>query len=129
MGMTNYTKEKILKHTMADTAYTMPANIYLGLFTSDPTVTGDQSNEVSAADYVRIDITGKFTFGIDDAINNATLAYATAVNNWGSITHVAILDATTAGNMLYFSALGSTAVINAGNKFVILVNDLVNTIT
>lgn len=88
----------------------MPTTVYAALFTVSPGEAGTLTNEITTtgSGYGRIAITAKMnvadaTTGI--ASNNTAITFGPATTDWGTITHVAICDAVTAGNMLMYGAL------------------------
>lgn len=110
---TNYLENKILEHVLKNTAYTSPTTVYLAAFTSDPTETGAAGTEVSGGSYARQ--SAAFGAASGGTISNSgTITFPTATANWGTITHWAIFDASTAGNCLYYGTLTTSQVINTG---------------
>lgn len=105
---TLYYAEKVLNHTLLGEAYTPPDQLYLALFTSDPGPEGDTSSEISDPAYERQLI--EFTAAAPDDVgemyceNLLAISYPQATTNWGDVTHGAIMDAQTGGNMLYVGA-------------------------
>ena len=74
---------------------------YVGLFTSDPGFFGVQSGEVSGGGYTRIQPTWSVaSFG--DSRTVADISFPVATANWGTVTHVGIMDSATGGNMLAY---------------------------
>jgi len=59
------------------------------------------------------------------ASNNAAVEFAAATGgNWGTITHIGVIDASTNGNMIVHSALAVSKAINVGDVFRIPTGDL-----
>jgi len=82
-----------------------PSNIYVSLHTADEGENPDESNEVSAADYSRASTAAAdWTVGGSDGpttVDNANpVSFGDPQNNWGTITHFALWDASTGGNPL-----------------------------
>jgi hypothetical protein len=105
-GFSDYWENKILDHIFGKGNYT-PPTIYVGLSTTDPTDDGSGLTEPSGNGYTRVQ-----TFASDwNAASNSTLdnssdiTFTQATGNWGTITHFALLDAATAGNMLAYGVL------------------------
>lgn len=117
--------------TGAGGSITAPSNIYLGLHTADPTDAGTGA-EVSGNNYSRIEITDKFSnaSGTGGSLSsNADITGFTATGgNWGTITHIGIYDASTSGNLLFHTALDSSATVNAGDSFQISSGNLTVTV-
>jgi len=91
----------------------MPATVYVGLYTAAPSDSGG-GTEVSGGAYARQAIT--FSAAAAGTTNNsAVVTFPTATANWGTITHFALFDASTAGNMLMWSALTTSRVVNTND--------------
>jgi hypothetical protein len=64
------------------------------------------------------------------ATNSAAIEFAAASGgNWGTVTHAAIFDSLTSGNMLAWSALTTSRTINDGDVFRIPASSLTITLT
>jgi hypothetical protein len=114
-AMSNYLENALINATLRNTAYTSPATVYAGLFTSDPTDAGS-GTEVSGGSYARKAI----AFGAPSngaSVNSGAIEFNQATANWGTVTHFAIFDALTTGNMLYHGALTSSKTIETGDVF------------
>lgn len=116
-ALSDYLENKLLEHSMGKTAYTMPSGVYLGLFTTAPTDAAP-GTEVTGGAYAR----QKVTFGNAAAgsiSNSADVTFPKATANWGTITHAALFDAATAGNMLWHGALQAQKAIGIDDSFLI----------
>ena len=114
-AMSNYLENALINATLRNTTYTSPSVVYAGLFTSDPTDAGT-GTEVSGNSYAREAI----TFGAPSngaSVNSAAVEFDQATGDWGTITHFAIFDALTTGNMLYHGALTASKTIETGDVF------------
>ena len=132
---TNYLEAKILQHVFTGTAYAQPSGRYLALFTSAPSETGG-GTEVSGGSYARqaatfdvdpayeIDPVGDPGVLVTAAINNAIIEFPTASAAWGTVTHIGIFDAVTAGNMLAYAELDTPRAITSGDIFRVPEEDL-----
>lgn len=121
MSFSNYLETKVLDHVFGGTAYTAPATLYLGLFTSNPNEDGS-GTEVSGGGYVRQSVA--FTISGNTASNTAAVEYPTATANYGTVTHVGIYDASSAGNLIAYAALTSSKSIETGDVFRVPTGDL-----
>ena len=127
MDFSNYLANKLISATVRNLSYTTPSTVYLALFTTDPTKDND-GDEVDQASYTRQEVT--FTVPADGVATNASqIDWATATTNWGNVGWVAIMDASTSGNMLYFAGLDNPQTILTGDQFRINVNQLQLTLT
>ena len=98
-----------------------PTAWYLGLFTAAPGEAGG-GTELSGSGYARQSIT--FTVSGNNASNNAAIEFPTASGSWGTITHVAVFDASTSGNMIAYASLTASKVIDTGDVLRLPANDL-----
>lgn len=121
MSFSNYLETKVLDHVFGGTAYTAPATLYLGLFTSNPNEDGS-GTEVSGGGYARQSVA--FTISGNTASNTAAVEYPTATANYGTVTHVGIYDASSAGNLIAYAALTSAKAIETGDVFRVPTGDL-----
>jgi hypothetical protein len=122
----DYLENKLLDHVLGNTTFTQPADVYLALFTA---VTGLETNnptsEVtsSGTDYARQTVT--FAAAVDGtAETDATVTFPVATATYGTVTHVAIMDAATAGNVLFYGALNSSKLIEENDQFVVTAGNL-----
>ena len=98
-----------------------PTAWYLGLFTAAPGESGG-GTELSGSGYARQSIT--FTVSANNASNNAAIEFPTASGSWGTITHVAVFDASTSGNMIAYASLTASKTIDTGDVLRVPANDL-----
>ena len=129
-SFTDHTEALVLNWAFTTTSVTRPTAWYVGLFTAAPSDTGG-GTEVSGNGYAR-KATGTITVSgtATTATNDAAIEFAAASGgNWGTITHAAIFDASTSGNMMAWAALTTSRVINDGDIFVIPIGDLTITLT
>ncbi len=126
MSMSNYLELKILDHVLRNVAYTSPTTVYLSLHTTDP---GEDyvSGEVSEASYARQAITNNAA-STGSISNSADILFPVAAASWGTITHIAIWDAVTAGNMLFSGALSVPKAISASDQFKVAATNLTITL-
>ena len=113
--MSNYLENALINATLRNTTYTSPSVVYAGLFTSDPTDAGS-GTEVTGGSYAR----KAMTFGAPSdgaSVNSGAVEFDQATGDWGTITHFAIFDALTTGNMLYHGALTASKTIETGDVF------------
>ena len=114
-SISDYLELELLDHVFGVGAYSQVATVYLGLSTADPTDSGGGLNEPSGNGYVRKAIT--FDAAASRLLNQtATVTFDQATGaGWGTITHYAIFDAESAGNMLAHGALSVSKEVVAGN--------------
>ena len=124
MSLTNAFETHTLQYLLTTDSLTRPTSWYIALFTSDPTDTGSAGTEVSTdTGYARTAVT--FTVSGDTASNSAAVEFSAASGgNWGTISHIGVMDASTGGNMIVHSALTTAKAINDGDVFRIPTGDL-----
>ena len=121
-NLTTYAENKILDHSLGTTSWTMPTQLYLGLFTAAPGEAGG-GTEVSGGSYARQSV--DFDAAASGATQNAAeVLFPVASANWGTVTHIALFDASTAGNMIWYGALTASKAIDSGDQFKIADTDL-----
>ncbi|MCA1570847.1 MAG: hypothetical protein LC798_11120 [Chloroflexi bacterium] len=119
--MSDYLEVEIRKHIFRTGSFTKPTGLYVALFTAAPSDSGG-GTEVSGGSYARVQVgpsdatwTGaSATSGLTD--NAADVTFPAPTANWGTITHFAIFDAATAGNLLIHGALTTSRVVNNGDQ-------------
>jgi hypothetical protein len=120
----NYLENKVLDHVLTATSYTAPGTRYLALFTNTSgsaaanLEAGTLTDEVSTSGtaYGRKTVTFAAASSGSSA-TNATVTFDAATANWGTITHVAIMDQSTSGNVLFWGAVTTSKTIETGDTF------------
>jgi len=108
-----------------------PVNLYVGLFTANPSDTGG-GTEVTGNAYARVAVASSManwagtqaaasttasTGTSGTTSNNGVITFPTPTpSGWGTVTGMAIFDQLTGGNMLIWSALTTSKTINAGDS-------------
>jgi hypothetical protein len=117
-SFSDYAELKILEHAVGKTSWTMPT-VYLALLTDTPTdaSTGSTIVEPTTGGYARIATSGKWDTASAGSISNSSIiTSATATGDWGTITHVALVDNTSGGNVIAWGALNTAQeVLNGGS--------------
>lgn len=121
-GMTSYLQKKLLDDLTGVASYSTPGTLYLSLHTAAPNDTGSHAAEVSTSGtgYARQSLASKIgaadaTSGI--AQNTSTITFGPASASWGTISHLGIEDASSAGNMLLWAAPSAAKNIASGQSF------------
>ncbi len=116
MTFANYLEDKVLDHILGKTAYTMPT-VYVGLSTADPLDDASGLAEPSGGGYARVATTGATwnAAALGSASNAAAITFPQATASWGTVTHFALFDAATAGNMIASGALTVSKAIGNGD--------------
>jgi len=112
-GFSDYWENKILDHIFGKGSYT-PPTIYVGLSAADPTDTGSGLAEPSGNGYARVQTSASdWNVASNSSLDNAgNITFSQAAGNWGTITHFALFDAATVGNMLAHGALSQSKSIS-----------------
>lgn len=126
-SLSNYAENKIIDHVLGKTAFTAPT-AYLALYTVAPSDAGG-GTEVTGGSYARVAIASAFgAASSGSSANTSQIAFTQASASWGTVVAFGILDASTAGNLLWWGDLtsskavasGDTAVFNTGQLTVTL---------
>jgi len=114
-SLANFAEAKILNHLVGKESWTMPT-VYVALSTTEPQEDGTGVSEPSDG-YARKATTGAdWETATAGAIQNANdITFNEASGPWGSITHFALYNASSAGNMLASSILGAAKTISNGD--------------
>lgn len=99
-------------------------DVYLALYTSNPTG-ADTGTEVSGGGYARqlITFSAPVAEGGKQTIKNTTeIQFPVASANWGTVTHIGLRTAATAGDLIASAALVAPRTILEGDRFVIDLN-------
>lgn len=121
MSLTNTFETRTLQWLFTTDAVTRPTTWYVALFTAAPSDLGG-GTEVSGGAYVRKAVT--FSVTGDTASNTAAVEFDAATTTWGLITHAAIFDASTAGNMIAYASLTTSKQIDVDDVLRIPAGDL-----
>ena len=121
MSFSNTYETNVLTWTFTSGSVTRPTAWYMGLFTAAPGEAGG-GTEVSGGSYVREAVT--FSVTGDTATNTAAVEWPVATGTWGTITHIAVYDASSGGNQIAYAALTNSKTIASGDVLRVPANDL-----
>ena len=113
-SISNFLEAELMDHIMNNSAYAHPATVYVGLSTADPTDDGSGLAEPVGNNYLR----KAAAFGAAASriiTNSGTITFNQASGPWGTVTHWALFDAESTGNMMAHGALAASKVIVSGN--------------
>jgi hypothetical protein len=134
MILSDYLENKLLDHLLKNTAYTKP-DLYFALLTAAPSDSGG-GTECTGGSYARKQITNDNTsfpqcavFGTPKKSNAVAIAFPTATAAWGTVTHWAVYDASTSGNLLIHGPLASANSVSSGDTPSIAVGQISITAT
>jgi hypothetical protein len=108
----NYLENKLIDHSLGTTTFTKPTTVYAALYTVAPS-DSSAGTEVTGGSYARQAIT--FSAASSGSTSNNTNV---DFNTMPAVTvvSVAILDASTSGNMLYHGTLTTNRTVLAGDS-------------
>lgn len=128
-ALTDYAENKIVDAVLRGQAIGAPATGYIALYTACPT-DSTAGTEVTGGSYARVAVTAGLTqwAGTQAAgsttassgtngttSNNASISFPTPTASWGTVVCWAYTDASTAGNIWFYSALTVNKTINIGD--------------
>jgi hypothetical protein len=117
MSLTNYGENALANAWLR--GGTLPVPTHIGLLTSDPGEAGSVAGEPSGGSYARVAIGTGSTFWSaasgGTCGNAATVEFPAATGSWGTITHFALFDALSGGNMILSDALSASKDIASGD--------------
>ncbi len=102
-----YLRGKLVDAILRGQAFTPPANVYVSLHTSDPTANANPSTEVSAPWYQRKLMTFAAQSTAGQSSNSNTVTFDGVTGTAVTVTHFALWDAQSLGNMLFYGSLSS----------------------
>ena len=126
----NYLEDKLLDHTLGNTAFTQPSTLYVALFygTAAGVLTnleaGTLTDEITQGNYSRQTVA--FSASSSGATSNSgTVTFPVATANYdGAVTCVAVMDASSSGNVLFYGELTTSKTVTTGDTFQIATGNL-----
>lgn len=124
----NYLENQIIDHIFRAGTFTKPSALYIALYTSATSDAGG-GTEVNGGGYARAQLnpsnsnwtstqggTSGASSGTGGSTSNAVaITYEAPTDNWGTITHIGILDSLSGGNLLAHGALTNPKTVNNGD--------------
>jgi len=124
----DYLENKLIDHLFRTGTFTKPSGLYVALLTAAPSDVGG-GTEVTGGSYARVNLapldtnwkatqggTSGVSSGTGGLTSNATaITYPAPTANWGTITHFAIYDAASGGNLLIWDALTAARTVLSGD--------------
>jgi len=115
-ALSDHAENLLLNFLMTSGTATRPTAWYVGLFTAAPNDAGG-GTEVSGNGYSRQAVSWDTASGTGGTTSNSTAETFTASGgDWGTITHIGIFDASSAGNLLWHGSLTASKTINDGDS-------------
>lgn len=123
MSLSNTFETSVLTWLLTGDAVTRPSAWYVALFTSNPDEDASGTEvSTSGTAYARQSVT--FSVSGNTASNTAAIEFPTATASYGTVTHVGVFDASTAGNLIAYAALTTSKAIDTGDVLRLPANDL-----
>jgi len=128
-ALSDYAENKILDWLLRGQTFVPPATVYVALLTAAPSDAAG-GTEVSGGSYQRVAVAGSLanwsgtqaagstaaSSGTSGTVsNNSPISFPTPTADWGTVTHTAIYDASSGGNLLMWGALTQAKTINNGD--------------
>ena len=116
-AISNHLENELLDHILRNSSWGPPANVYLALYTTNPT-DADSGTEVDVDRQA-------ITFGAASSgtcSNSAELSFTSMPA--ATVTHIGVHDHLSAGNLLFHGALSSSKAVDSGDTFKIAIGDL-----
>lgn len=132
-GFSDYLEEQVLTHLLRTSTFTKPTTIYIAACTAAPsdTDTGSTIVEPSGNGYARAQLNPSDANWSDPSAgtqgetdNLAEVIFPTATGSWGTITHVAVVDASSNGNLWAFGTLDEAKSIVNNDTLTFAIGDL-----
>lgn len=114
-ALSDYAEKLVLDWLMTTGSATRPTAWYVALYTAAPSDSGG-GTEVSGAGYSRksVSFNAASTPG-GTTSNSGIVSWTAAGGAYGTVTHVGIFDASTAGNLIWQGALSTSKTVNDGD--------------
>lgn len=135
-AMSDYLESTIIQHIFRSATWTKPTTLAIALCSAAPSDTDTgalTSKEIgNSGAYARVTLNPGTANWADVTTNNGTTSNSSAITftaasaDWGTVTHVAIVDSATygSGNMLFYGALTASKIVGNGDTFQFAVNQL-----
>jgi hypothetical protein len=100
--------------------------LWIALFVTDAGLeAGVITSEVSGGSYARQQVNAAGWTQTGGAVENAAeIAFPQATASWGEVSHIAVMSANAAGNVLFHGALTTPRTVGNGDQFKINAGDL-----
>ena len=121
----SYLRNKLVDHSLGTSAYTKPDAVYLAAYVGDP---GGAGTEVSGNNYARQAI--PFAAASDgSAASNADVTFPAATGSWGTVSYLALFDAATEGNLMWYGPMTVSKTIDEGDQLKVASSNFTVTLT
>lgn len=119
-NLSDYAENALLAHSVGKAAFAAPT-VYLALFTTATTDAGGGTEVPTTGGtlYARQQVpAASWAAASGGSIaTSADVNFPAAGVSWGTITHIALFDAASGGNMIWHGPLSASKAIGAGDVF------------
>ncbi len=107
-GISTFLSNAVLDHIFGNDVYDTTADIYVSLSKANPTDDGSGFSEHSGDNYARVQQNTWDAASGGATENDGAITFPQASAAWGTVTHFAMWDDSTTGNMLFYGALDNS---------------------
>jgi len=119
-ALTDHAENLLLNFLMTTGTATHPTNWYVALYTSAPNDASTGSSggtEVNGNGYSRQSVSWTAASGTGGTTSNSgTVTFTASGGSFGTVTHLAIADASSGGNLLWHGAMTSSKTVADGDS-------------
>lgn len=112
----DYLEDKLINHVLRNTTYTSPTTVYAALYTVTPS-DSTAGTEVTGGAYAREAMAFDAPSPGGETQNTAEVAFTVATASWGTVVAASIMDAVTAGNLLYWGDVTPNKAVTQDDQF------------
>ena len=123
MSFSNTTETLVLNWLLTGGAAARPTAWYLALYTAAPGEAGG-GTEVTTAGTAYARQSATFTVTGNTASNSGAIEFPTATASYGTVSHCAVHDAVTGGNLIAYATLTTAKAISTGDVLRVPIGDL-----
>jgi len=135
MSASNFLENELMDHVLKNStdAFDPADTLYLALFTSDDSTgatldnleAGTLTNEVSGFGYSRETIAfGAASSGTSQGPTGSAVTFTASGGSFGEVTHIAIMDASSSGNVFFAGALSTAKTVDDGDSLQFAVSSI-----
>jgi hypothetical protein len=128
MAFSNYLEDEITGWINGTTFDAAPTSTFVQLYSQDPTESGSPTGAL----YTRVAVAAggwtRVTSGVATLSNTGVITITSSAPSGATATHVAVFDALTGGNMLFYGSLSASKVIATGDEIKFNATTLVLTV-
>lgn len=126
MPISNDLANKLANATVRNVSYTSPATVYVALYSTTPTAS-TSGTELTGSGYTRESVTFA-TPSAGTVASNVAVTFGAATADWLPAVAIAVTDASTGGNIMWFKTI-ATQLVKNGNSLTLDSGDITITIS